>query len=100
MDGNVTVHLKNFKGFDLKILSKLYIVTIVKNKKPKGLDDIKKNLWLLNSTGLNVKTSPPSINNPNQMVADEKNKTFVTLSIDTLYKEYNLYLIDPPNNIE
>jgi len=82
------------------MLKAVYIKTIVKNNIPNGSDESKKNLLLLNSTGKNVKTKPPIISKPNQIVADEKNRTFVTFIIETLYNEYNLYLIEPPKSIE
>ena len=87
-------------GFDLRILNKVYAVTIVKNKIPSGLEDAKNSFVSVKSTGKKVKTTPPIISRPNHIVAEEKNNTFVTFIIETLYNEYNLYLIDPPKSIE
>ena len=88
MLGNVIVHLlKSFIGLDLNKLNNVYSVTNVKNKIPKGNDELKKNFVSVKFTGKKVKTTPPIISNPNHIVAEEKNKTFVTFNIDTLYNE-------------
>jgi hypothetical protein len=87
ISGKVTLHLNIFIGFERKILKKIYKTRIAMKNRPIDLVVKLKPNVLSKETGKKVKINPPTVKRPSQIVIEEKRRTFVTSTIETLYIE-------------